>query len=288
MSRAPRCRPNVGSYGYRPSLDAGIAFTVLFGITLLISLYFTARRRLWFLSFALGAALEFAGWLARTLAHSQICSKDIYITQTVCLILAPAFYSAALYLLLGILAQRAPTVSLLRPRTYLIVFCTADLASLVLQAIGGGMASGANTRSQLDTGTNIVVAGIFVQLAAMTVFAILGLHYIVAAGKRQIYFHKGVLGLAILATMLIFIRNIFRAIELLGGWNGHLMKTEKYLIALDAAPMLLCQLCFCVLGLLDTLSKDDSLLHRQRRKELLELEKASEAPSSSASVSASA
>ncbi|ORY76301.1 RTA1 like protein-domain-containing protein [Protomyces lactucae-debilis] len=270
MAGPTRCRPSQSPFSYRPSLDAGIAFSVLFGLTLLVSIYFTARRRLWFLSFTLGAALEFAGWISRALAYGKPCSKDIFIAQTVCLILAPALYSAALYILLGVLVQRAPTASSISPRTYLIIFCTADFISLLLQAIGGGMASGAETKPLLDTGTNIIIGGIFAQLAAMVGFTVLAVIFLWHAKKLNVVFDKTVLLLALFATVLIFVRNVFRAIELLGGWNGYLATTERFLIGLDAAPMLLCQTCFCLLGLFDTFARDSSLLHRQRRKEVQE------------------
>jgi RTA1 like protein len=47
--------------------------------------------------------------------------------------------------------------------TYLWIFCTCDLISLVVQAIGGAMASEAASRDPPSTskrGTNIMVAGI--------------------------------------------------------------------------------------------------------------------------------
>jgi hypothetical protein len=41
---------------------------------------------------------------------------------------------------------------------------------------------------------------------------------------------------------------VYRAVELLEGWRGHLMKTEGYVIALDATPMLLAMGAFAVVN----------------------------------------
>jgi hypothetical protein len=39
------------------------------------------------------------------------------------------------------------------------------------------------------------------------------------------------------STIMVFVRNAYRIAELSGGWKGHLMRTEWYLVALDMVPM---------------------------------------------------
>jgi hypothetical protein len=59
---------------------------------------------------------------------------------------------------------------------YLIIFCTCDVVSLVIQAIGGAQASAAVSETpprQRKTGTDIMMAGIVFQMASITVFAFL-------------------------------------------------------------------------------------------------------------------
>lgn len=36
---------------------------------------------------------------------------------------------------------------------------------------------------------------------------------------------------------MVLLRNGYRIVELSGGWKGHLMRTETYLIYLDMVPM---------------------------------------------------
>lgn len=257
------CNLDNNSYGYIPSLPGGVIFTVIFGSLTLFSLYFTFRRKLWFLSFALGGILETLGWGARVGAHIDVCNKNLFIMQICCLILAPAFFTATLYILLGILIQQVPKLSVLSARNYLVVFCSIDFLSLLLQAIGGGMAGSAEDPDILQQGTNVMVAGVFVQIAGMTAFTLLGILFVFKSYRRGIPpFDGRILAILVSATVLIFVRNIFRCVELLSGWRGRINTTEGYLFGLDAATMVVCLCTLCYLVILDL--GDGDLLERRR------------------------
>lgn len=49
-----------------------------------------------------------------------------------------------------------------------------------------------------------------------------------------------------ISTLMVFIRNAYRIAELSGGWKGHLMRTEWYLVALDMGPMAVAVAAFVV------------------------------------------
>ena len=54
---------------------------------------------------------------------------------------------------------------------YSYIFISCDLLSIVLQAIGGGMAASATQNGDSTTsGTHIMVAGLAVQVASMSLF----------------------------------------------------------------------------------------------------------------------
>lgn len=62
------------------------------------------------------------------------------------LIIAPAFMAAGNYILLGrIIPVLGTRYSFIHPLSYTIVFVVGDVISLVIQAIGGGQASAAET-----------------------------------------------------------------------------------------------------------------------------------------------
>ena len=45
-----------------------------------------------------------------------------------------------------------------------IVFIIADLAALIVQAVGGGMAASSETEADAERGARVMVAGIIVQM----------------------------------------------------------------------------------------------------------------------------
>lgn len=129
---------------------------------------------------------------------------------------------------------------------YLWIFCTCDVVSLVIQAIGGGMAATAVAKtppSKSENGTHIMVAGIVFQMASVTVFAVLFIEFL----RRSSRMGAGVLSrkvwilvaACVFSCLMIYIRSIYRTIELLQGWSGYLITHEGYFVGFDACLMLL-------------------------------------------------
>lgn len=177
--------------------------------------------------------------------------------------LGPTFFTAGIYVLLGqLIALLGPESSILRPSWYLWIFCTCDIVSLVVQAVGGGMASSAASEVDGDTapGTNTMVAGIVFQMAAITAFAFCGIDFLVRCRRPQLRARfTPRMRLLVLATtfsvVCIYVRSIYRTIELLEGWSGYLITREWFFIGLDGIPMgslwylqLLCSTSFIPIG----------------------------------------
>lgn len=172
--------------------------------------------------------------------------------QITTLIIAPTFFAAALYVLLATLIRLlGHQTSILSAKWYAIVFCTCDVISLVIQAVGGGMASSESNKEGGHTkpGTHTMVAGIVFQLFTMTVFAVLVLDFLrrvykLAKGRRD---GQGGLTRNMKLTLLalfvsfvmIYTRSVYRTIELAQGWHGHLITHEGYFIGLDASLMVI-------------------------------------------------
>jgi hypothetical protein len=95
-----------------------------------------------------------------------------------------------------------------------------------------------------ELGTRIMVAGILFQLAAIIVFVSLFVWVIMKGLKsRGEVLAERKVQLVIAATCIsvlsLVIRAIYRTIELLQGWEGYLITTEAYFLALDGAMMVL-------------------------------------------------
>ncbi|KAJ5238453.1 RTA1-domain-containing protein [Penicillium chermesinum] len=232
------------SYGYVPSKGAGIAFCVLFGVSMVAHIVQFSLKRTWWASvFAVGCATELLGWAARTWSSDCPYNSTAFLMQISTLIIAPTFFTAGIYVILGRLIQHfGRESSILSPKLYLWIFCTCDVISLVIQAAGGGLAS-AETDS--TPGTHTMVAGIVFQLASLTAFVLcavdflrratrLGLLKLMARGPLAM-----LLGAMVLSTVVIYIRSVYRTVELAQGWHGYLITHESYFVGLDGVLMVI-------------------------------------------------
>ncbi|ORX36221.1 RTA-like protein [Kockovaella imperatae] len=179
------------NYGYTPSVAWCSVFIALFSLSGLLHIYQAWRAKYWviFPTLVIGAAVEVLGWSGRLWSSQNVLLLTPFLMQISTLILAPCFFSAWDYVLLGsAIAKLGPQYSLLRPRWYFIVFITADLISIVLQAVGGGQASSSAAEgAPTQSATDIMVAGIIFQLISMVVFVSLGLDFILRATQKRPY-----------------------------------------------------------------------------------------------------
>lgn len=166
--------------------------------------------------------------------------------QITTLIIAPTFFTAGIYVVLGRLIQiMGRSTSPLSAAAYLWIFCTCDIISLAIQAVGGGMAATAVAAVPprgSKTGTNIMVGGIVFQMASITVFVGFFAEFLrrVRSQRKSLGTRIDVLiGATAFSCIMIYMRSIYRTIELLQGWNGYLITHEPFFIGLDAVLMLL-------------------------------------------------
>ncbi|KAF4417802.1 RSB1-like protein [Fusarium acutatum] len=236
------------SYGYVPSTAAGIVFCVLFGLSTIMHLIQLGRSRIWWCSvFVIGGLVEIIGWAGRAWSSQCPYNSTAFLMQISTLIIAPVFFTAGVYIILGRLIQVfGRDCSILRPNLYLWIFCTCDVISLVVQAIGGGLASAAvnKVNGNTDPGTNTMVAGIVFQLASMSVFVALAIDFLIRSTRRGMLKSGKKSSIPILSAMTlsllcIYLRSIYRTIELSQGWTGYLITHERYFIALDGAMMVI-------------------------------------------------
>jgi hypothetical protein len=184
-----------------------------------------------------------------------IVFQNAFLLQIICLTIAPAFYAAGIYFCLSrIVLTFGAANSRIRPGTYPKLFITCDFFSLVLQATGGGMASVAtHTGHSPANGNHIMIAGLAFQVVTLLFFITLSLDFafttwrrIKAVGKtealdqkheklRTSFKFKAFLIALTFATLCIFTRSVYRVAELSEGWEGHLIKTQKYFIGLEGA-----------------------------------------------------
>lgn len=104
------------------------------------------------------------------------------------LTIAPCFLSAGIYFCFSrIVIIYGEHFARFRPRTYTIIFITADVFSLVLQAVGGALADTAPSEEseQGQSGIDIMISGLSFQVFSLFVFMCLCADFAVRARKNR-------------------------------------------------------------------------------------------------------
>lgn len=178
----PLCPVQATTYGYYPNFGGNVFFAVFFGVLGISQLGLGIYFRTWTFMIALGigALMEMAGYIGRVLMNDNPWSAPAFKLQIVCLVLAPTFVAAGIYLTLKhIVLALGPEHSKLKPRLFTWIFIGCDVGSLLLQAAGGGVAAAAGKTDQamLKAGDDIIIAGIAFQVATMAVCGFVALHF---------------------------------------------------------------------------------------------------------------
>ncbi|KAL4878120.1 RTA1 like protein-domain-containing protein [Aspergillus karnatakaensis] len=258
------CPLSMASVEYRPVLWGQILFMAIFGIAAIIQLILGIRYKTWtfMVAMVLGLIGEVVGYGGRVSLWDNPFNGDAFLQYLVALTIAPAFLTAAIYLTLSrIVVAYGEKISYFKPRTYTITFITFDFIALLLQAIGGAIASTAedDDREMTDMGINIMIAGLAWQVASLLIFTGMAGHFFMRVRKaspsdfniefenlrRSRYFKASLWGLGI-ATLVIIIRSVFRCAELSEGFDGHLANDEVTFMILEAAMIAISVILLCV------------------------------------------
>ncbi|KAJ3535320.1 hypothetical protein NMY22_g6540 [Coprinellus aureogranulatus] len=245
-------------YHYIPSQSAGIALIAVFGLSTLLHTGFALWHRMWWIlpTIVLCGVLEILGWAARLWSHYEAWNGSPFEMQICATILAPTPLLAAIFVLFGEIIRRLGSgYSRLSAKYYTIIFCTCDVVALIVQGVGGGLAAtAAETGRDPTKGGNIMLGGITFQLVVIVIFSFCVLEYFVRYSldrpvrevkygsdretERGEYTTKvKFMALAIgFTTLVLFIRAVYRTIELSDGWNGVIISTERYFTPSGRAP----------------------------------------------------
>jgi hypothetical protein len=244
-------------YNYVPTEYVGAIFVALYGLSTLIHIGQMFRYRLWWLlpTAVLAGTAEVIGWSGRLWSSKNPLLQTPFLIQISTTIIAPTPLVAANFLILGIIIRRLGShYSRLSPRWYTIIFCSFDIVSLVVQAVGGAMASMANDHEGAQKGANIMLGGIIFQMVCITAYAMLATEFFLrfhydkpvrspaklegpptAMDKRM----QIMIVALIFNTTCLFIRAVYRTIELSDGWSGRIISTQVYFNVLDGAMVTL-------------------------------------------------
>ncbi|KAJ6572534.1 RTA1 like protein-domain-containing protein [Mycena vulgaris] len=249
-------------YGYLPHEYVAIIFVVLFGLSTFLHVGQATYYRMWWL-FPTACLCGFGalvGWAGRLWSSFSPSFFDPFMMQIVSTIIAPTPLIAVNFILLSwVVSRLGPCYARLTPIRHAIVFVSCDILALVVQAVGGGIASSAVDLSGANLGANVMLSGIVLQFSELSSLPseILthsrvqphSLH--MSAWLRTFRYHRdrpltlhsgrGILDSGVRAmiialafsSLVVFIRC------LAGGWHGRVLYTEVYFNVLDGGMVVL-------------------------------------------------
>ncbi|KAL4736085.1 RTA1 like protein-domain-containing protein [Aspergillus similis] len=258
------CPLSMASFEYIPKLWAQILFMAVFGLAFLVHLFLGIRYKTYtfMVAMALGLAGEVVGYGGRVSLHDNPFNDDAFLQYLVSLTIAPAFLTAAIYLTLSrIVVAYGERISYFKPRTYTITFITFDFIALLLQAVGGAIASTADDddKDMSDLGINIMIAGLAWQVASLLIFTAMSTYFFIRVRRapgadfnldfeslRRSRYFKGSLWALSIATLVIIVRSVFRCAELSEGFDGELANDEVTFMILEATMIGIAVICLTV------------------------------------------
>ncbi|KAM0439643.1 hypothetical protein ACHAPT_000735 [Fusarium lateritium] len=244
-------------YQYRVDLAPNAAFLAIFAASMIgfIATWIVTRRGTAFnVALILGLICEVLGYIGRIMSWQNPWSENGFLIQICCLTIGPAFMAAGVYLCLRrIVSAFGPENSRLPPEYYTRIFIPCDVISLVLQALGGGMASvSSHNHDDPKVGSNIMIAGLAFQVATILAFILCSLDFALRTVRRQRALgeaaldqrpevrkvrnsprFKAFLGGLSVAALCILWRSAFRVAELSEGWEGPVMGDQYMFVGFE-------------------------------------------------------
>ncbi|KAE9404180.1 RTA1-domain-containing protein [Gymnopus androsaceus JB14] len=253
-------------YGYTPTFAVCILFLTLFGVSSFVHLCQAIAYRKWFFLYTavFAGLIELAGWSGRIWSSENVDNGNAFLIQIVCTIIAPTPLLAANFVILArIIRKLGDSYSRLGPRLYSRIFLSCDLVALVVQGGGGGIASGNNIpRAQLNLRKTFMRywQEFVFQLIVMICYMTLATEYFWRFSRQrpvrratEIEMRKPAvindrLQLLIYALMFntgcLFIRAIYRTIELADGFDGKVIQTQWLFNFFDATMVVFAMYTF--------------------------------------------
>ncbi|KAK1454533.1 hypothetical protein CMEL01_16665 [Colletotrichum melonis] len=229
-------------YKYSPSGAAAIVFFVAFVI-----------GGAWHLCIIIqSGVVELIGYMGRFLSSNAPDVIVFFMIQALCLLVAPALFAASIYMVLSrlIIHLRSESLSPIRPSRLTKIFVIGDILSFIVQIMGAGMLASTST---MNTGKTVILLGLVVQLIFFGLFVIssavfhsrVSKHMPLAlmeeeanTGWRRLFNGwRGVMSVLYIASVMIFVRSLFRLAEYVEGNDGALLGTEVFFYIFDALLM---------------------------------------------------
>jgi hypothetical protein len=197
--------------------------------------------------------VQVIGYGVRLFSHYHTDQIAPYVVQSSFIILAPVFYAASIYMVLGrlITSVHGERFSIVRTSRMTKIFVCGDLLSLSVQGNAAGLTAKKKTQ---ELGVHIITAGLFIQLIVFGFFIVAAVIFHKRMRKHvtketilmpDIPWRQGLMMLYA-CSALIIARSIFRVIEYIMGPDAYLLSNEWPMYVFDGALMWIVQVVFLV------------------------------------------
>ncbi|KAM7188556.1 sphingoid long-chain base transporter RSB1 [Rhypophila sp. PSN 637] len=236
-------------YGYTPSFALALLGVILFFLFSLVHIFQLFRHRSWyFTTFSIGLMFEVVGYIARVLSAKKNPYNLIYfIIQYFFIVTAPVFLSAAIYTILSSLINRlGREYSVLSPKIILWFFITSDVIATITQIAGAALIGVKQSRREDPTSANnILLGGLAYQVFSIGLFIILTSIFLWRTRHKLGAFGlKPFIAAFSVATLMVYLRTVFRLAETAEGLGGELSTREVFFGTLEFMPVVLAVILF--------------------------------------------
>jgi RTA1 like protein len=225
-----------------PSFALGVLGVALFTIALFLHAYLLFRHRTWYFSTVLiGTVMEIIGYVFRILAAKiNPYAVSYFVAQYFCIVVAPVFYSAAIYTILSVMINRiGRQFSPLTPKVILWIFIVCDVVATVVQITGASLVGSAyGSGKDPNIPNNILLAGLAFQVFTFAVFILCFLIFVWRARNALTPALKIFSGAVFVATMAVYLRTCIRLAETAEGLLKFLSTHEAIFGCLEFLPII--------------------------------------------------
>ncbi|KAI1805123.1 RTA1 like protein-domain-containing protein [Daldinia bambusicola] len=239
---------------YEPSLAGNGVFLALFAILIPVAFTLGIKYKSTVFSTAVmtGLALEVVGYIGRILLHNAPADRSGFILFLIGTVVGPTFICGSiLFIIPRIIIVYGEEFRSWRPTWYSFLLQGLTAISLVLELAGGLVSTIQDDQGKVDIGSNVLVAGLAIQLVTLVIIlghavlcaiAIHTRHHMLDIKFAGIYnsgSFKAFLFAFAFAIALLILRTAYRTVVAAEGYESSIAQSETLLLVLDGLMVLL-------------------------------------------------
>jgi len=186
--------------------------------------------------------MEVVGYIFRTLSSQKDpYSVPFFVVQYFFIVVAPVFFSAAIYTIITVMINRVGReYAPLPPNAILWIFIVCDVVATVVQIVGSALIGVAYAnRKDPNTPKNILLGGLSFQVFSFAVFIVCLSLFLHQSKKATGSAFKQFSAAVFVATIAVYLRTCFRLAETADGLKAFVSTHEVFFGCLEFSPIVI-------------------------------------------------